>query len=170
MGGSSARSYIASNRPSPGRRYNLITPLGERRDLQEGGKNEEDWPVKNDKSKNGKAATLVVMYTLKRALDSKKRPVLLGPVNVWRYASYAPKRHAFAIARREAKKRGFAKGCGKTIQIVMDGDPDLELYAGEFFPEASLTLDIAHAVEKLWIAGECLFKEGPGRLKYGWVR
>ena len=123
---------------------------------------------KGDKSKNGKAATLVVMYTLKRAFDRRRRPLLLGPINVWRYASYAPKRHAFAIARREATKRGFPKASGKTIQIVMDGDEDLELYAREFFPEATLTLDIAHALEKLWIAGECLFKEGSQPLEV-WI-
>jgi len=120
---------------------------------------------KGDKSKNGKAATIVVMYTLKMALDDKGRPALLGPINVWRYASYAPKRHAFAIARREADKRGFTQGSGKKVQIVVDGDNDLEAYAGEFFPEADLTLDIAHALEKLWIAGECLFKEGTRELE-----
>ena len=56
---------------------------------------------KGDKSKNAKMATMVVMYTLRKGKDGKRH----GPINLWRYASFAPKRHAFAIALREAKKR-----------------------------------------------------------------
>ena len=46
--------------------------------------------------------TLVVMYTLQREIGPDGQPFLKGPINRWQYASYAPKRHAFAIARREA--------------------------------------------------------------------
>lgn len=111
---------------------------------------------KGDKSKNAKMATIVVMYTLRRAADG----TLEGPINKKVYASYAPKRHAFAIARREADKRGFTKDSGKLVQILMDGDNDLDRYAQEFFPEAIRTIDVFHVTEYLWQAGACLYKEG----------
>lgn len=56
------------------------------------------------------------------------------------YASYAPKRHTVAIARREANKRGFEPGSGKLVQVVTDGDNDLERYIDEYFPEAEHTV------------------------------
>ena len=65
------------------------------------------------------------MYTLKKGRDEEGKPALLGPINKRVYASYAPKRHAFAVARREADKRGFTKKSRKKIQIVIDGDEDL---------------------------------------------
>ena len=52
---------------------------------------------KGDKSKNAKMATVLVMYTL-RTVGTE----LHGPINKWHYASFAPKKHAFAIACREA--------------------------------------------------------------------
>ena len=119
---------------------------------------------KGDKSKNGKAATLVVMYTLKSKTDGAGRPFLLGPINRWVYASYAGKRHAFAIARREANKRGFTKRSKKTVQLVTDGDEDFETYRDEFFPKAIHTLDIMHALEYVWKAGCCIHKEGSEEL------
>ena len=123
---------------------------------------------KGDKSKNGRAATLVVMYTLKSVKrDGKVR--LEGPINRKFYGSYAQKRHAFAIAQREAHKRGFGPKSGKRIQIVTDGDESFAQYASEFFPEAIHTLDVMHVMEKLWRAGECLFKEGTPELR-AWVK
>ena len=119
---------------------------------------------KGDKSKNGKMATIVVMYTLKRNAKGD----LEGPINKRVYASYAPKRHAVAIARREADRRGFTKGSGKVVQIVTDGDNDLERYVGEFFPDVLHTIDIFHAIEYLWEAGRCLYKEGSNELSE-WV-
>ena len=118
---------------------------------------------KGDKSKNAKMATLVVMYTLRRHGGK-----LLGPINRWHYASLAPKRHAFAIARREADKRGFSVDSGKTVQVVTDGDPDLARYCSDYFPEAKHTLDVIHAVEKLWEAGACLYREGSEDLR-AWI-
>ena len=115
---------------------------------------------KGDKSKNGKAAHLVVMYTLKRGKDPAGKPALLGPRNRKVYASYTSKRHAFEIARREADKRGFPRGSGKLVQLVTDGDDDLKALGKEFFSEAIHTLDVMHAMEYLWEAGACLFKEG----------
>lgn len=119
---------------------------------------------KGDKSKNGKMATIVVIYTLKLSEDGS----LEGPVNKKVYASYAPKRHAVAIARREADKRGFGKESGKLVQIVTDGDNDLNRYIGEFFPEALHTIDVFHVTEYLWEAGRCLYKEGSDELNE-WV-
>ena len=123
---------------------------------------------KGDKSKNGRMTTIVVMYTLRRDVGSDGELVLKGPINRWQYASYAPKRHAFAIARREADKRGFTAGSGRHMQIMTDGDEDLERYAREFFPEAQHSLDVIHVVEYLWKAGACLYREGSHALR-GWV-
>lgn len=123
---------------------------------------------KGDKSKNGRMATLVSMYTLKRSEADDGSPLLLGPLNRRVYASYAPKRHAFAIARREANKRGFTPESGKLIQIVTDGDEDLARYRADFFPEAIHTLDVVHVVERLWEAAGCLFREGSAQLEE-WV-
>ena len=118
---------------------------------------------KGDKSKNAKMATLVVMYTLRRS-----GPLLLGPINRWIYASFAPKEHAFQIARREADKRGFTAESGRLVQLVTDGDLDLDCYAKRYFPEAIHTIDIMHVIEKLWVAGECVHPEGSPELKR-WV-
>jgi hypothetical protein len=106
---------------------------------------------------------MVVMFTLKRHGTK-----LLGPINRKLYASFAPKQHAFAIARRDATKRGFGPGAGKLIQIVTDGDPDFATYATEYFPEAMHTMDVMHVIEKLWTAGECCFREGTEPLRQ-WI-
>ncbi len=119
---------------------------------------------KGDKAKNGKAATIVVMYTLKKSPEGQ----LEGPINKQVYASYAPKRHAVAIARREADKRGFTQGSGHLIQIVTDGDNDLQRYIEGLFPEAIHTIDVYHVTEYLWQAGECLYAEGSAEL-VAWV-
>jgi hypothetical protein len=118
---------------------------------------------KGDKSKNAKMATLIVMYTLRRSGG-----LLLGPINRWIYASFAPKEHAFQIARREADKRGFTPESGRLIQLVTDGDNDLDCYAKRYFPEAIHTIDVMHVIEKLWTAGECIYEEGSKALKK-WV-
>lgn len=118
---------------------------------------------KGDKSKNGKMATLVVMYTLKR-----QGPYLVGPINRWVYGSFAPKKHAFIIARREANKRGFTPDSGKQVQLLTDGDDDLAVYTKTYFPEAMHTLDVMHVVEKLWEAAGCLHPEGSVALEQ-WV-
>ncbi len=115
---------------------------------------------KGDKSKNGKMSTIVVMYTLKRSDDG----LLEGPINKKVYASYAPKRHAVAVARREADKRGFKDQSGRLVQVVTDGDNDLERYVKDLFPRAIHTIDIFHVTEYLWKAGGCLYKEGSEEL------
>jgi hypothetical protein len=123
---------------------------------------------KGDHSKNGRAATLVVMYTLKEAKLPGGRQRLEGPLNRRVYASYAPKRHAFAVARRDATRRGFGPKSEKRVQIVIDGDRVLERYARDFFPEAIITLDVIHAIEYLWKAGRSFYREGSKQLA-AWV-
>jgi hypothetical protein len=118
---------------------------------------------KGDKSKNAKMGTLVVMYTLRR---SGKQ--LLGPINRWVYTSFAPKEHAFQIARREADKRGFGPASERLIQLVTDGDLDLDFYAKRYFPKATHTIDVMHVIEKLWTAGESIHPESSPELKK-WV-
>lgn len=118
---------------------------------------------KGDKAKNAKLGTMVVMYTLRTKGD-----LLLGPINKRYYASFAPKRHAFEYARREATRRGFPPGTKRTVQIVTDGDNDLACYAREAFPDARHTVDIAHVVEKLWDVGSSLFREGSAE-HHAWV-
>ena len=119
---------------------------------------------KTDQSKNAKMATAVVMYTL-RTVGTE----LYGPINQWVYASFAPKKHAFGIAFREASKRGFDPGNpDEVIQIITDGDGDLARYARLYFPHAIHTLDIMHVIERLWDAGQCLHEEGSPELEQ-WV-
>jgi hypothetical protein len=122
-----------------------------------------------DKSKNGKAITIVVMYTLKPSKTKDGKPLLLGPLNKWVYASNAPKRHVFEVARREADKRGFKEGNGKIVQVVTDGDEDLERYTKEVFPSATHTLDIMHVLEYIWEAGRFVYAEGTEELA-AWVK
>jgi len=118
---------------------------------------------KGDKSKNARLATVVVMYTLKK--DPAGTGWLLGPQNRRVYASFAPKRHAFAIAQREAIKRGFTKESGKLIQVLTDGDEDLALYTKQTFPHAIHTVDVMHVIEYLYQAGESLYPEASPDLK-----
>lgn len=123
---------------------------------------------KGDKAKNGRVSTIVVMYTLRGEVGPDGEWLLKGPINRWQYASFAPKRHAFAIARREADKRGFGATSGKRVQIMTDGDPDLQRYTEELFPEAQHSLDVMHVIERLWDAAGCFYREGSDALR-GWV-
>ena len=103
---------------------------------------------KGDKAKNGKLVTMVVMYTLRREGD-----LLLGPLNRRVYASFGPKRHAFAFALEEAKRRGFEPSTDKTVQLLTDRDPDLHCYADEYFPASKfagrvVTVDVKYVIAK----------------------
>ena len=120
---------------------------------------------KGEKSKNGRMTTVVVMYTLKKGKGPNGEPVLKGPVNKWVYASFAPKRHAFEVARQEADKRGFSSTSGKRVQIMTDGDEDYQRYIEELFPEAEHSLDVMHMIEYLWKAGACLYRQGSKKLE-----
>ena len=118
---------------------------------------------KGDKAKNAKMGTMVVMYTLRR-----RGSLLLGPLHKRYYASFAPKRHAVEVARREATKRGFPPGTKRVVQVVTDGDNDLARYVAELFPTALHTIDVMHVVEKLWDAGSSVHREGTSECR-DWV-
>ena len=131
-------------------------------------------PKAGDESKNARMATMVVMYTLRKTTDENGRPKLLGPFNLRVHASFAPKKYAFEVARREAIKRGFGPDSGKLVQFVSDGDDDLELYRKQYFGDyptenVVVTADLPHVMEYLWSAGTSLYQEGSGELA-GWVR
>jgi hypothetical protein len=109
-----------------------------------------------DKSKNGRSAVLVVMYTLQKGPDGR----LHGPINKKVYGSFGCRWAALEWARQQATRRGFPPGTPKTIQIVVDGEVCLESGLRELFPQAIITLDIRHAQEKLWWAARTLHKAG----------
>ena len=118
---------------------------------------------KGDKAKHGKMVTMVVMYPLRR---HGRR--LEGPVNRRPFASFGRKRHGFAVARREASKRGFTPESGRLVQVLTDGDNDYADLAAAYFPEAMHTVDCYHVFDKLWEAGGSFLKEGSAELK-AWV-
>jgi hypothetical protein len=116
---------------------------------------------KGDKSKNGKEVVVVVMYTLKRGDDGR----LHGPRNKKVWASFGGRKRAASWARAEATKRGFGPKTKKTIQIVLDGASGLRNNMASSFPNAILTIDVCHVVEKLWDLGHRFHKEGSAEVK-----
>jgi hypothetical protein len=120
--------------------------------------------AKGDKSKNGKSATLVVLYTLRRGDDGR----LHGPINKKVFGTFSSRRKALEWAREQATRRGFPPETTKTVQVVFDGEECLEKRMRQLFPQALLTLDIRHAQEKLWLAGRQFHPEGSGELR-AWV-
>jgi hypothetical protein len=119
---------------------------------------------KGDKSKNGRSATLVAIYTLRRGDDGR----LHGPCNKKVYGSFGPRKKALAWAREQATRRGFPPETTKTVQIVVDGELCLEQQLRVLFPQAILTLDVRHAQEKLWQLGRLFHAEGSSELA-SWV-
>lgn len=119
---------------------------------------------KGDKSKNGKEAIVLVMYTLKRGADGK----LHGPINKKVWATFTGRKAAARWARAEATKRGFGPDTTQTVQIVLDGAKGLKDNLQPLFPNAIFTLDVCHVVEKLWSVGHRFHKEGSAELK-AWV-
>ena len=119
---------------------------------------------RGDKSKNGRSATLVVMYTLKREEDGR----LHGPINKKVFATFSSRHKALAWAREQATRRGFPPGTAKTVQVLVDGEICLEQQLRQLFPQGILTLDIRHAQERLWRVGRLLHQEGSAALA-GWV-
>jgi len=117
-----------------------------------------------DKSKNGRSATLVVMYTLRRGEDGR----LHGPCNKKVFGTFGSRKSAMQWARAQATRRGFPPGTDKTVQIVIDGEICLEQRLRRLFPEAILTLDVRHAQEKLWEVGRLFHAEGGAELSR-WV-
>jgi hypothetical protein len=119
---------------------------------------------KGDKSKNGKEALVVVMYTLRRGADG----LLHGPLNKKLYATFARSKAAAAWARAQASKRGFGPDTKKTVQVVLDGAKRLKKAMTKQFPQAIFTLDVWHVVEKLWKLGRHYHPAGSAELK-AWV-
>jgi|SRR5579859_488887 len=119
---------------------------------------------KGDKSKHGREAVVVVMYTLQRGRDGQ----LHGPLNKKLYATFAGRKAAALWARQQATKRGFGPDTTKTVQIVMDGAESLRSNLKRLFPKAIFTLDVCHVVERLWKLGRHYHKEGSAALA-AWV-
>jgi hypothetical protein len=119
---------------------------------------------KGDKSKNGRSATLVVMYTLRRGEDGR----LHGPINKKVFGTFGARESALEWARAQATRRGFPPGTTKTVEIVVDGETCLEQRLRRLFRGATLTLDIRHAQEKLWEVGRLFHREGSAELST-WV-
>jgi hypothetical protein len=117
-----------------------------------------------DKSKNGKEAIVIVMYTLKRGADGR----LHGPINKKIWATFAGRKAAALWTRAQATKRGFGPDTTKTVQIVMDGVESLNQDLRKLFPQAIFTLDIWHVVERLWALGRVYHPEGSEELRE-WV-
>ena len=115
---------------------------------------------KGDKSKNGRSATLVVMYTLRRGEDGR----LHGPLNKKVFGTFGSRRSALEWARAQATRRGFPPGTAKTVQIVVDGETCLGQRLRRLFRGATLTLDVRHAQEKLWEVGRLFHREGSAEL------
>jgi hypothetical protein len=115
---------------------------------------------KGDKSKNGRSATLVVMYTLRRGEGGR----LHGPLNKKVFGTFGSRKSALEWARAQATRRGFPPGTARTIQIVVDGETCLERRLRRLFRGAILTLDIRHAEEKLWEVGRLFHREGTAEL------
>ena len=119
---------------------------------------------KGDKSKNGRSATLVVMYTLRRGEDGR----LHGPIHKKVFGTFGSRQSALKWAREQATRRGFPPGTAKAVQIVIDGETCLEQRLRRLFRGAILTLDVRHAQEKLWEVGRLFHREGSAELTH-WV-
>jgi hypothetical protein len=117
------------------------------------------------RDKNGRSATLVVMYTLRRSADG----LLHGPLNKRVWGSFAKRKVMLRWARAEATRRGFPPDTPKRIQVLVDGERCLALGLKKLFPQALLTLDIRHVEEKLWQAGRAFHAEGSTALA-AWVK
>jgi Uncharacterised protein family (UPF0236) len=119
---------------------------------------------KGDKSKNGKSATLVAVYTLRRGAAGKMH----GPINKRVWGSFASRKHMLTWVRAEATRRGFGPGTTRRVQVVMDGEVCFAKRLRKLFREAILTLDIRHVEERLWTAGRAFHAEGSAELT-AWV-
>jgi hypothetical protein len=117
------------------------------------------------RDKNGRSATLVVMYTLRRGDDG----LLHGPINKRVWGSFARRKVMLRWARAEATRRGFPPDTSKRIQVLLDGERCLALGLKKLFPKALLTLDIRHVEEKLWQAGRAFHAQSSTQLA-AWVK
>lgn len=115
-------------------------------------------------SKNGRSATLVAMYTLRRGDDGK----LCGPCNKKVWGRFGSRRCVIQWVREQATRRGFPPDTDRTVQIVIDGERCLRKRLEPLFPGATVTFDLRHAQERLWKAGRLFHPEGSEELEE-WV-
>src|SRR3954454_4574827 len=115
---------------------------------------------KGDKSKNGRSATLVVMYTLRHGGEGR----LHVPINKKVFGTFGSRKSALEWARAQATRRGFPPETTKTVQIVIDGETCLEQRLRQLFRDATLTRDVRRAQEKLWEVGRLFHREGSSEL------
>jgi len=115
-------------------------------------------------SKNGRSATLVAMYTLRRGDDGR----LHGPINKKIWGQFGRRKDALQWAREQATRRGFGPDTDKRVQIVLDGERCLRKELQVLFPHATFTLDLRHAQERLWKAGRLFHAEASPELEQ-WV-
>lgn len=116
--------------------------------------------TKGKKSKNAKVAVVGVLYTLRRTPEG-----LEGPIQKRLYATFESHEALFIWLRREADKRGYGR---KPSLFLADGCEHIWRLQKRYFPDAETCLDWYHVVEKVWIAGECLYREGSDELA-AWV-
>jgi hypothetical protein len=109
---------------------------------------------------NGRSATLVVIYTLRRGEDGR----LHGPIHKKVFGTFGSRKSALRWARAQATRRGFPPGTAKVVQIVVDGETCLEQRLRRLFRGATITLDVRHAQEKLWEVGRLFHREGSAEL------
>jgi hypothetical protein len=119
---------------------------------------------RGNNSKNGRSATLVAMYTLRKMEDGK----LHGPINKKVWGKFGPRNDMMTWVREQATRRGFGPDTNKTIQVVIDGEPCLRKRMQELFPHAIFTLDIRHPQERLWKLGRLFHDEGSAELD-AWI-
>lgn len=127
-------------------------------DRKDRGKKKKRKP--GDKSKNGRGAVLIAMYTLQYGEHGR----LHGPINKKVYGTFSSRKVALQWARQQATRRGFPPKTSKTVQVVLDGERCLERQMRALFPNAILTLDVRHAQERLWRVGRLLHAEGSEEL------
>src|SRR5581483_4321045 len=120
---------------------------------------------KGDKSKNGKEAMVIVMYTLRRGTDG----LLHGPINKKVWGTFAGRRAAAEWARAEATRRGFPPNRNGDVQVLVDGANGLEHNLRRLFDGAIFTLDVRHVEERIWTAGRAFHREASPELA-AWVK
>lgn len=120
---------------------------------------------KGDKSKNGKEAMVIVLYTLRRGADG----LLHGPINKKVWATFAGRKAAALWARAEATRRGFPPERNRDVQVLVDGANGLESNLRPLFAGAIFTLDVRHVEERVWKAGRTFHQEGSKELA-AWVK
>lgn len=117
---------------------------------------------KGQKSKNAKVAFVGVIYTLGKKTAHGRE----GPLNKRVYATFESHEALFRWLRQEAIKRGYGR---KPCLFLADGSEHIWRLQAQYFSLAETCLDWYHVIEKVWVAGECLFPEGSEALRT-WVR